>query len=176
MPAYDNKSESMEKFSKIDHAWNIYFNTQDIIKSADQKVHVLIALTTIVTAAVITKLEILIDHGVVTRVLIVGFMIATGFFITFALSALLARYDLKADMTVPRLVFFRHIQQCSKSTDYLKYFKEISHREALGDLCNQIYEASVITQKKFKNYRLASLALLAQIILFLMMFTTSVVL
>ena len=171
MSTTGNASKSgKEQFNKLNHAWNIYLNTQEIIKYADQKVHVLLVFTTIVAGAIIIKFDSIVKQGLISELLAVAFLIVTGFFLMFALLALLARYETKSDMTGPRLVFFRHIQQHNNANGYSKSFDEVSQKEALDDLCNQIYEVSVITQSKFKNYRLACLALIVQIILFLIIF------
>lgn len=127
-------------------------------------------VATLLTASVISKLEYVVKQGPHHLWITVAFMIVTAIFLTYALSALLARYDVEEDRRIPRLVFFRHIQQCSQASEYKKYLKAVSHDEAIEDLSNQIYEASVITQKKFKNYRSACMALLSQLIVFLLLF------
>ena len=165
-----NEDSPQKEFKKLDHAWQIYLNTQDIIKYADQKVHVLIVLGTIITGAVLTQMDTLLRELLLNRLLIFSFFISTGAFLTTALLALLARFDMKSDSNIPKLVFFRHIQMRSSALDYANSFQETSETEALKDLCYQIYEVSVITESKFKYYRAACVALLAQMIVFLLIF------
>ena len=64
---------SSKEFNSLDHAWQIYLNTQDIIKYADQKVHVLIVLGTIITGAVLTQMDTLLRELFLNRLLIFSF-------------------------------------------------------------------------------------------------------
>ena len=166
----EKESKSDDQFDRLEHAWNIYLNTQEIIKYADQKVHVLIVFTTIVAGSVILKFDYILKQGFFNELLAIAFLVVTGFFLMFALLALLARYDVKGEAIGPRQVFFRHIQQRRSAREYANSFKEASCQDALDDLCNQIYEVSIITEQKFKNYRLACITLIVQIILFLIIF------
>ena len=166
----DKSTTSNDQFNRIEHAWNIYLNTQEIIKYADQKVHVLLVFTTIVAASVIVKFDYIVKQGFFNELLAIAFLIVTGFFLMFALLALLARYDIKGEAIGPRQVFFRHIQERNSAREYANSFKEVSCQDALDDLCNQIYEVSVITESKFRNYRLACITLIIQIVLFLIIF------
>ena len=163
-------NSSNDQFNKIEHAWHIYLNTQEIIKMADHKVHVLFILTIFVTTTVILKFDFILKQGVLYEILAVAFLIATTVFLTFALLALLSRYDIKSDTPGARLVFFRHIQQRGSAMEYARSFQDVTTEDALTDLCNQIYEVSVITQNKFKHYRFAVMALTAQIIIFIVIF------
>ena len=170
MSTTKKSTPSNEEFNKIEHAWHIYLNTQEIIKMADHKVHVLFILTIFVTTTVILKFDYILKQGFMFEALAVAFLIATTVFLTFALLALLSRYDIKSDAPGARLVFFRHIQQRGSALEYAKSFQNVSTEEALTDLCNQIYEVSVITQNKFKHYRFAVMALTAQIVIFIAIF------
>ena len=170
MAAAEKSTSSNQQFDRIDHAWHIYLNTQEIIKMADHKVHVLFILTIFVTTTVILKFDFILKQGFIFEILAVAFLVATAVFLTFALLALLARYDIKSDSPGARLVFFRHIQQRGSALEYAKSFQAVSTNEALTDLCNQIYEVSVITQNKFKHYRFAVIALTAQIVIFIVIF------
>ena len=157
-------------YNRLDHAWQVYHNTQNMVRYADQKVHVLIILGTIITGSVITQLDYLSRDLPTDRILMGAFFISTGFFLTTTLMALVSKFDMKSDSNVPKLVFFRHIQMRSEAVDYSNAFKETSASEVLKDLCYQIYEVSVITEKKFKFYRMACTFLLIHLIIFIMIF------
>lgn len=169
MTSITEKSELSNQFDRLDHAWRIYLNAQDMIKYADQKVHVLLALSTLISSFILANLNSIVKGGIFERSLLGVFVIAAAFFFVFALFALLARKDSRTGDTVPRLVFFRHIQEKKEAIEYVQSFNNISLSEALADLCYQIYEVSIIAEKKFKSYRFAWAALSLQALTFVVL-------
>ncbi|RIK53974.1 hypothetical protein DCC62_32045 [candidate division KSB1 bacterium] len=117
------KIDLKKQFDRLDHAWRIYLNAQDMIKYADQKIHVLLALSTLISSFILANLNPIVKAGIFERSLLGVFVIATAFFFAFALFALLARKDSRTGDTVPRLVFFRHVQEKKEAIEYLNSFK-----------------------------------------------------
>ena len=170
MNSKDSQAAKNGEYSSLDHAWQIYHNTQNMIRYADQKVHVLIVLGIIITGAVITQLDHLPRDLATDRILMGSFFISTGFFLTSTMLALVSKFDVKSDSNVPKLVFFRHIQKRSQALEYSDAFKKTSAADVLKDLCYQIYEVSVISEKKFKYYRMACSFIIIHLMIFLMIF------
>ena len=166
MNTKDSQVPKNVEYNNLDHAWQIYHNTQNMIRYADQKVHVLIVLGIIITGAVITQLDHLSRELSTDRFLMGAFFISTGVFLTATMLALVSKFDMKSDSNVPKLVFFRHIQMRPQALAYSDAFKETSATDVLKDLCYQIYEVSVISEKKFKYYRMACSFIVIHLMIF----------
>lgn len=145
-------------FTRLEHAWRIYVNAQEMIKYADQKVQVLIGLGTLVIGVVVARLQSLAAFTELGVLTLLGFGLCSVLFFVFALAALLARSDKSTPRDAPRLIYFGHI--ASRSTvEYSAAFRDVSHPEALDDLCYQVVEVGTIAAKKFRYYRHAWKAL-----------------
>ncbi len=152
-------ADASQPFDPLDHAWRIHANAQDLIKYADQKVQVVLALGTLLTGWVSGKAETVTALGAVGYVLLAAFAAAAAVFFGASLRALLARSDTKTGGTVPRLIYFGHIAQRREAAEYAAELRSLSPAAALDDVAYQIAELGNIAAKKFGNYRCAWWAL-----------------
>jgi hypothetical protein len=152
-------ADAGQPFDPLDHAWRIHANAQDLIKYADQKVQVVLALGTLLTGYVSSKADTVAALGAVGYVLLAAFAAAAAVFFGAALRALLARSDTKTGGTVPRLIYFGHIAQRREAAEYAAELRFLSPAAALDDVAYQIAELGNIAAKKFGNYRCAWWAL-----------------
>lgn len=150
--------------AKLDHAWNIFKNTQDMIKYADQKVHVLIVLGTLFTSFVLANLDKILKSGEFEFGMLIIFTLSTIAFIFFALSAMFARSDTRTGNKIPKQIYFGHVASRKEPVEYFQEFQETEGISFLEDICYQIYEVSLIATKKFVNYRNCWISLLIQVI------------
>ena len=158
--------QSPGDFDHFDAAWRTYLNVQDMVKYADQKVQVLLLLSTIICAFVLTNLKDLAGHSTVARIGVVLFLLATAAFFLLALVALVARRDTKTGTTVPRLIYFRHIAERTEAVEYCRAFRDANGAAFLDDVCYQISELGHIASAKFSYYRRAWWALGTQAVIF----------
>jgi hypothetical protein len=162
-------SQQTEQFDSHDHAWRIYLNCQEMIKYADQKVQVTIALAALITSFALSKLDKFDAVGSFEQFIIGAFVIATATFFYFALAALLARSDTKTGDSVPKLIYFGHISKRADAEEYRRCFLETEPHRHLDDLLFQIAELGDIASKKFTNYRSSWVALAFMIIFFVIL-------
>lgn len=156
-------------YDQFEHAWRIYLNMQDMIKYADQKVQVVIALATVMITFVLAKLEALQALDRTARISVMVFLTATVIFFACALLALLARSDTLTGDRVPKLIYFGHIAKRKEAVEYTHAFRLASPESALDDICYQIAELGSIASKKFTFYRYAWFALGAMLLSFLVL-------
>ena len=94
---------------RLDQVWRILNLNQDLIRSADQKVFLLIAMSTLLVSYVAANIETISRIGPLQFGLLVVFILTSGVFYFFALSTLFPRKShLAADENVG-LIFFGDI-------------------------------------------------------------------
>ena len=65
---------------RLDQAWRILNLNQELIRAADQKIYLLIVMSTLLVTYVSTNLEKIVNHGVVERVCLILFLVAGAAF------------------------------------------------------------------------------------------------
>jgi len=161
----DSETKHLDDSAALNHAWQIYRNVQELIRYADQKVHVSLALSAVVTTFALANLPQAKDAGRVALTMLVLLGVAQAAFLAFALGALFARRDARTGGAVRRLVYFGHIVRFKEPAEYVREFRSVTPAEAVDDVAYQIYEVSCIAGKKFANYRRAWCALVVEIVL-----------
>jgi hypothetical protein len=156
---------------RLDQAWRILNLNQELIRSADQKIYLLIVMSTLLVTYVSTNLDKIMRQGMIEKVGLVLFLIAGAAFFYFALSTLLARArkSSSASPQMPNLIFFGDIAQRSAPDDYAASFHRATLGEVLDDVCHQIHQVANIANNKYRAYRRAWLALLIEVSLFLLL-------
>lgn len=164
------------ELDRIDAAWKIRNDQQDMIKFADQKVGVVLTLSAVLTGFVFTNLRELSAPGAFAIALLVVFVIATIAMMICALRALLARGPSAAatemgDGGTPGagllgLVYFGHIGQRASPHDYWLEFQAVEASGLLRDLCHQNWELARIAGEKYRQYRFTWCCLNIQLGLF----------
>ena len=165
-----------DQLLKLDQAWRILNQNQELIRSADQKVYLLIVMSTLLVTYVSTNLEKIITLGTLQKICLVLFLIAASLFFHFALSTLLARSSGAKKITpsttpllIPHLIFFGDIAKRHIPEDYVSDFHLADLDQILDDVCYQNYHVAIIAKIKYKVYRNAWLALLVEVAMFLML-------
>lgn len=165
---------------KLDQAWRILNLNQELIRSADQKIYLLIVMSTLLVTYVSTNLDKIMHLGTHEKICLILFLIAGGAFFYFALTTVLARSrDLKnaqssnAGLTLPmpmrNLIFFGDITQRGNPDDYVAAFQQADLNDILDDVCHQIHQVATIATVKYIAYRHAWLALMVEVSMFLVL-------
>ncbi|MCF8230550.1 MAG: DUF5706 domain-containing protein [Bacteroidales bacterium] len=156
----------MNDKDKIDFAWKILINNQDMVKFADSKIKFLLVISGISTTYVLTNFNSLLLIGLPAQILIGVFLIAFLLFIVFALLTIYPRYASNTDMSVPKLIYHHHVSQRNKALEYRTDFKETEENEFLDDVLYQVYEVSKIADKKFRYYNKSGIFIGIQLVAF----------
>lgn len=160
---------------KLDQAWRILNLNQELIRSADQKIYLLIVMSTILVTYVSSNFEKIKHLGVIQTACLILFLIAGGSFFYFALVTVLARtrkekyISTEMPVTHPHFIFFSDIAKRRSPEEYLSDFRKANMDEILNDVCYQIHQVSRIARVKYSSYRHAWLALLIEVCMFLLL-------
>jgi hypothetical protein len=152
---------------RYDHAWRVLNLNQEIIRATDQKIYMLIVMSTLLVSFSANNLDRLSREGWLhdAALPILG-LTAIAFFV-FALATLLARHDPIAATARPSLVFFGHILGRTDLSCYRSDFHAASQYEVIDDMLAQILIVSSILRTKLATYRRAWICLAFQVAIFL---------
>jgi Family of unknown function (DUF5706) len=166
-----NRYDLSQLTLRLDQAWRILNLNQELIRSADQKSYLLIVMSTLLVTYISTNLSRLMGMGMPVKLSLVLFIFAAAMFYYFALSTLLARNRGKAALSgqIPNLVFFGDVAQRAHPADYAACFHRADLHEVLDDVCHQIHQVANIATRKYRAYRRAWIALLAELSMFVML-------
>ena len=160
---------------RLDQAWRVLNLNQDLIRSADQKIYLLIVMSTLLVSYVATNIDKISRIGPLQFGLLAVFILATGTFYFFALSTLFPRKnDFAADANVG-LIFFGDIARRITPDDYVEELSSITLARLFDDLARQIFLVSNVATNKYKAYSRAWQAILVEVSLFIIL-TMSMVL
>lgn len=166
---------------RLDQAWRILNLNQELIRSADQKIYLLIVMSTLLVTYVSANLDKIMHLGMREKICLILFLIAGAAFFYFALTTVLSRARrlpagrvLESDSTmhskqIPNLIFFGDIVQRTRPDEYAASFHNADLHELLDDVCHQIHEVASIANNKFRAYRRAWVALLIEVSMFLVL-------
>lgn len=169
---------------RLDQAWRILNLNQELIRSADQKIYLLIVLSTLLVTYVSTNLDKIMHLGTQEKICLILFLIAGAAFFYFALTTVLARSrsvqvatqtttqttaqtTTQTTMQTPSLIFFGDIAQRTSADIYAAAFHQADLHTLLDDVCHQIHQVGTIAARKYRAYRHAWMALLLEVSMFL---------
>jgi Family of unknown function (DUF5706) len=158
-----------ELSTRLDQAWRVLSVNQEMIRSADQKIYLLIAISAVLASFVANNLEKILKMGPLQTVLLALFLVSSAGFLFFALGTLINRTQ-KSDgiaAETPRLIFFGDIAQSASAGTYANHFRDADLHDVLDDLCHQIHSVARIATRKYRTYRLAWFVLMIEVALFL---------
>ena len=141
----------------IDHAWRVFENAQAMVRLADQKLQVSLALGTGLTGLQAASLW---DGCSPFSWAFAG---AVFWFFVFALTALLSRGPSQTPAETPKLLYFGHIASL-KQEEFAQRFMAMDDSQRLQDLVAQVYEVSAIAKRKFVLYQLSWLGLVVALL------------
>jgi hypothetical protein len=151
---------------RLDQAWRILNLNQDLIRSADQKIYLLIIMATLLVSYVATNIEKIAKIGPLQYGLLAVFVLASGAFYFFALSTLFPRKSQTPSRENSSLIFFGDIATRSSAENYVHDVGSIPLDRLFEDLARQIYLVSHVAASKYMAYRRAWRAILVEVCLF----------
>ena len=137
---------------RLDQAWRILGLNQDLIRAADQKIYLLIVMSTLLVSYVATNIDRIIRLGDVQNALLVMFILISGAFYFFALSTLFPRRQ-PGEVKNAKLIFFGDIASRPSADNYIAAIGSVPLDELFDDLARQIY---LVSQGQRKIRRLSS--------------------
>lgn len=156
---------------RLDQCWRILNLNQELIRSADQKIYLLIAMSILLTTYVSSNIEKIMRIGILQTTILGLFFVCGITFFIFALSTLLPRQRVAAHSgeALPRLVFFGDITMRPDADIYIHDLRTMSIEQLLEDIPRQIYEVAQVAKSKYLSYRRAWQALLVEVVIFLIL-------
>jgi hypothetical protein len=142
---------------------------QEIIRSADQKVYLLIVCSALIVTFLANNIERIIRMGMWHQALLVVFLICSATFFIFALRTLFARGAIAPSAKHKGLIFFGDIYHHGSAQSYLEQVRATDLNDFYDDLAKQAYFVSEIATQKYTNYRRAWMGLMGEVITFLIL-------
>jgi hypothetical protein len=152
---------------RYDHAWRVLNMNQELIRATDQKIYMLIVMSTLLVSFTANNLDRLSHYGWMHDAALPLLGLTAIAFFVFALVTLLARHRSVEGEALPSLVFFGQILQCGDVARYQKDFHAASQHEVIDDMLVQIVVVSSILRTQLRSYRRAWVCLGAQVAIFL---------
>lgn len=154
---------------RLDQTWRILNLNQDLIRSADQKIYLLIVMSTLLVSYVAANIEKIGKIGPLQYGLLAVFILVSGVFYFFALSTLFPRKSPAPSKENASLIFFGDIATRSSAENYINDIGSISLDDLFDDLARQIYLVSHVATNKYLAYRRAWRAILVEVSLFVVL-------
>ncbi len=160
---------------RLDQAWRVLNGSQEMVRSADQKVYLLVVMSTILVSFAANNLDSLLKLGRTQSVLLMVFLGVSGFFYFFALRTLVARAASAANANgAPTnttnsmgFVFFGDIASHGSAAKYASDVRNADLHDVLEDVLEQAYQVACIAQAKFLAYKRAWYTLICEVVIFL---------
>ncbi len=154
---------------RLDQTWRILNLNQDLIRSADQKIYLLIVMSTLLVSYVAANIEKIGKIGPLQYGLLAVFILVSGVFYFFALSTLFPRKSPASSKANASLIFFGDIATRSSAEHYINDIGGIPLDSLFDDLARQIYLVSHVATNKYLAYRRAWRAILVEVSLFVVL-------
>lgn len=154
---------------RLDQAWRILNLNQDLIRSADQKIYLLIVMSTLLVSYMAANIEKISKIGPLQYGLLAVFILACGAFYFFALSTLFPRKNQVAAQENVGLIFYGDVARRLTAENYVEDIGNIPLARLFDDLARQIYLVSQVATNKYKAYGRAWRAMLIEVSLFIVL-------
>lgn len=159
----------MDENKKIDTAFKLLDNVQNLIKFADTKINVLLVISGVTTTFILTNFQNLFDLNLLSKILLGLFFISFITFIILSLLTISPRSDNHTGNSPAKTIYFRHISSRIEVKDFVDDYNKLTHESCLTDILYQIYENSKIADKKFSFYNKSLIALQFQVFIFFLL-------
>jgi hypothetical protein len=156
----------MDENRKIDLAFKLLENVQNLIKFADTKINVLLVISGVTTSFVLTNFQELFDLCLISKIVLGLFFIAFLIFFIFSLLTIAPRKDNHTGNSVSKTIYFEHIASRIQVKDFINDYNKLDELCFQSDLLYQVFENSKIADNKFKFYKKGLIALQLQLLLF----------
>lgn len=159
----------MDNNRRTDLAFKILDNVQNLIKFADTKINVLLVMSGVSTTFVLTNFQALFDSCIVSEICLGLFFLSFAIFIAFSLFTIAPRKNKHTGKSVAKTIYFEHIASRIEVKDFIDDYSKLDETGFQSDLLYQIYENSKIATKKFTFYGRSKIALIFQLVFFLIL-------
>jgi hypothetical protein len=154
---------------RIDFAWKINDQNQELIRSTDQKTYNLIVMSTLLISLSSANVERFVVRPAAREIALAVLVVTCVNFFVHALSTLFARAGTTTAEPNKSMIFFGHIVSHGPGSGYQNQFAAASKSELLEDLVTQVAVVSTILQKKMASYRRSWIAAALEVCAFLLM-------
>ena len=151
---------------KIEYAWKLFQNNQEMIKFSDSKLRFLAIISGVLTSYILGNFLSLFNLRWYGKLTLLIFFIAFLSFVLFALLSSYPRFASKTGNKVPKLIYHKHVSERIEANDYISNFIETEDDKHLKDILYQVYEISGIATVKFKYYNKSWFSLGVQLVSF----------
>jgi hypothetical protein len=159
----------MDEIKKIDTAFKLLDNVQNLIKFADTKINVLLVISGVTTTFVLTNFQNLYDLSPFAKASLGLFFIAFICFVVLSILTISPRTDGHTGTSPAKTIYFKHVSRRVECKDFIDDYNKLTHESCLTDILYQVYENSKIADKKFVFYNRSLMALQVQLVLFFLM-------
>jgi hypothetical protein len=156
----------MDENRKIDTAFKLLDNVQNLIKFADSKINVLLIISGVATTFILTNFQSLYELNNFSKITLGLFFVAFICFVVLSILTISPRTDKHTGNSPAKTIYFKHIAKRVEVKDFVDDYNKLTPKSCLTDILYQIYENSKIANKKFSFYNKSLIALQIQILLF----------
>lgn len=154
---------------RLDQAWRVLEFNQNLVRAADQKAYLLVGMSALLATFVANNLEKILKMGALQSSLLLLFLVASAVFFACALVTLLARAQKPAGDSSANLIFFGDIASRPDAAHYARDVAATDLHAVLDDLTHQAHSVASIATRKYRSYRHAWIALIAEVVFFLLL-------
>jgi hypothetical protein len=159
----------MDDNKKIDTAFKLLDNVQNLIKFADTKINVLLVISGVTTTFILTNFQSLYDLNCYSKIILGLFFLAFICFVILSLLTISPRADKHTGNSPAKTIYFKHIATRIEVKDFIDDYNKLTPESCLTDILYQVYENSKIADKKFVFYNRSLTALQVQIFFFFLL-------
>ena len=169
LPTSTAAAEDADLEWRLDFAWKVNDQNQELIRSTDQKTYNLIVMSTLLISLSSANVERFVVRPAAREVALAVLVVTCVNFFVHALSTLFARSSTTTAAPNKSMIYFGHIVTHDTANGYQKQFAAASKTELLEDLVTQVAVVSMILQKKMASYRRSWMAAALEVCVFLLM-------
>lgn len=159
----------MDDNKKIDSAFKLLDNVQNVIRFADTKINVLLVISGVTTTFIVTNFQSLYDASCFSKITLGLFFLTFICFVILSLLTIYPRTDNYSGNSPVKINYFNHIANRVEAKDFVDDFNKLTDEGFLTDILYQVYENSRIASKKFGFYKKSLIVLQIQILFFFLL-------
>lgn len=156
----------MEDSKRIDIAFKLLDNVQNLIRFADTKINVLLIISGVTTTFILTNFQYWCGLNCFSRIVLGLFFLVFIGFVIFSILTISPRIAKHTGSSPAKVIYFKHISAREEVKDFVDDFNKLTSENCVIDTLYQVYENSKIAEKKFDFYNKSLVALQIQVFLF----------
>ena len=161
----------MEENKKIDTAFKLLDNVQNLIKFADTKINVLLVISGVTTTFILANFQCLCDLNCFSKITLGLFFLTFISFVILSILTISPRTAKHTGNSPAKTIYFKHVSSRVEVNDFVDDFNKLTPESCVKDILYQVYENSKIAEKKFKFYNKSLVALQIQVFIFFILIT-----